>query len=74
MVLVILKIRKCLFKDFALLFYIVSRVDVCTVIISNDLFKHWLDTTPYIINPIKLILKVLNYAWNNMYTQGIVVP
>ena len=61
----------CLFNEFALfVFYISSGVAVCTVIISNLLLKHWLDTTPYIINPIKLIAKVLNYAWNNKYPRN----
>ena len=63
----ITKIGKCLFDEFALVFYIISGVSVCTVIITNHLFKHWLDITPHIINPIKLIAKVLNYAWNNKY-------
>ena len=69
-VLAITKIGKCLFKDFGLVSYIVSGVSVCTVIITNYLFKHWLDTTPHIINPIKLIAKVLNYAWNNKYPRN----
>ena len=69
-VLAIIEIGKCLFNEFALVFYISSGVAVCTVIISNLLFKHWLDTTPYIINPIKLIAKVLNYAWNNKYPRN----
>ena len=67
----IIIIVKCLFNEFALfVFYISSGVAVCTVIISNLLFKHWLDTKPYIINPIKLIAKVLNYAWNNKYPRN----
>ena len=69
-VLAITKIGKCLFNKFALVSYIVSGVAVCTVIITNHLFKHWLDTTPHNINPIKLIAKVLNYAWNNKYPRN----
>ena len=69
-VLSISKAGKCLFNEYALVFYIVSGVSVCTVIISNLLFKHWLDTTPYIINPIKLIANVLKYAWNNKYPKN----
>ena len=66
----ITKIGSCLFNEFALVSDIVSGVAVCTVIITNHLFKHWLDTTPHIINPIKLIAKVLNYAWNNKYPRN----
>ena len=67
----IIIIVKCLFNEFTLIvLYISSGVAVCTVIISNLLFKHWLDTTPYIINPIKLIAKVLKYAWNNKYPRN----
>ena len=66
----ITKIGSCLFNEFALVSYIVSGVAVCSVIITNHLFKHWLDTTPHIINPIKLIAKVLNYAWNNKYPRN----
>ena len=69
-VLAITKIAKCLFNEIVLVFYIVSGVAVCTVITSNLLFKHWLDTTPYIINPIKLIAKVISYAWNNKYPSN----
>ena len=43
---------------------------VSTVIITNFLFKHWLDATSYIVNPIKLIVKVLNYARKNKYPRN----
>ena len=39
-------------------------------LVSQHLFKHWLDTTPQITNPIKLILKVLNYAMKNKYPRN----
>ena len=43
---------------------------VSVVIITNFLFKHWLDTTSHIVNPIKLIVKVLNYGRKNKYPRN----
>ena len=49
---------------------------VCIIIlvflipITNYFFKDWLDTTPQITNPIKLIAKVLNYARKNKYPRN----
>ena len=57
-------------KYFVMVSYVVSGVAVSTVIISNSLFKHRLDTTPHIINPVKLIAKVLNYARKNKYPRN----
>ena len=37
---------------------------------THNLFKHWLDTTPQITNPIKLIVRVLNYARKNKYPRN----
>ena len=66
----IAEVGKCFNKQFALVSYVVSGVAVTTVIISNYLFKHWLDTTHHIINPVKLIAKVLNYARKNKYPRN----
>ena len=64
---VIDEVGSCLIKkqQFLIVCYMISGVAMCTVIVSNFLFKHWLDTTPNIANPIKLISKVLNYARRN---------
>ena len=35
------------------------------VLITHSFFKLWLETNPLIINPIKLIAKVLNFARKN---------
>ena len=67
---VILEVVKCLLKEFYIFSYVVSGVSVSTVIVSNFLFKHWLDTTPHIINPVKMIAKVLNYARKNKYPRN----
>ena len=48
----------------------VGCVAVSTVIITNFLFKHCLDTTFHIVNPVKLIVKVLNYARKNKYPRN----
>ena len=42
------------------------------VTITNILFKHWLDTTSHIVNPVKLIVKALNYMSGKTSTPGIV--
>ena len=43
---------------------------VSTVIVNNFFFKHWLDTTHYNINPVKVIAKVVNYARKNKYLRN----
>ena len=67
---VIDEIGKCLIKQFVIVSYVLSGVAMCIVILSNFMFKHWLDTTPNIANPIKLIWKVLNYARKNKYPKN----
>ena len=64
------EIGKCLIRQFVIVSYVVSGLAVTTVIVSNYLFKHWLDTIPHIINPVKLIAKVLNYARKNKYPRN----
>ena len=46
------------------------RVTISQVLITHSFFKHRLETTPLIINPIKLIAKVLNYAKKNKYPRN----
>ena len=67
---VIIQIGQILIKQFAIVSYVLSGVAVSTVIISNSLFKHWLDTTPHKVNPVKLIVKVLNYSRKNKYPRN----
>ena len=57
-------------QQFIIVSYVVSGVAVSSVIISNFLFKYWLDTTPHNINPVKLIANVLNYARKNKYPRN----
>ena len=66
----LVQIGECLFKQFVIISYIVSGVAVSVVITTNFLFKNWLDTTPHIINPVKSIAKVLNYARKNKYPKN----
>ena len=67
---VTIEIGHCFIKDFAIAFYIISGFVVSVVIISNTLFKNWLDTVTHIINPVRLIIKVFNYAWKNKYPRS----
>ena len=63
---VFISVEQCLIKDKELIVaYVLSGMAMSTVIASNSLFKHWLDTTGYNINPAKQIAKVLNYARKN---------
>ena len=64
------EIGQCLFEQFFIMCYIISGVTVSLVLITNYLFKHWLDTTPYIVNPVKYIGQVLNYARKNKYPRN----
>ena len=43
----------------------VSGVAITIVMVTYYLFRHHLDTTPLLTNPVKLIFKVLNYARKN---------
>ena len=63
-------IVQCLINQFLSVSYVVSGVAVSIVIVTNFLFKHWLDTTSHIVNPVKLIAKVLNYARKNKYPRN----
>ena len=64
------EIGQCLFEQFFIISYVISGVTVSIVLITNYLFKHWLDTTPHIINPVKYISEVLNYARKNKYPRN----
>ena len=70
MVYVIVELGQIVIKEYMIVSYAISGVAVSTVIISNFLFNHWLDTTPHIFNPVKLIVKVLNYARKNKYPRN----
>ena len=48
----------------------ISCITVLIISVSNCLFKHWLDTIPQTTNPIKLIVRVLNYARKNRYPRN----
>ena len=55
---------------FLLACLIISTIAIILIIISYYIFKRWLDTTPQITNPIKLIVIVLNYARKNKYPRN----
>ena len=67
---IIVKIGHCMIEQFLVAFYVMSGVAVSVVLITNYLFKHWLDTTPHIVNPVKFIGQVLNYARKNKYPRN----
>ena len=67
---IIIEIGQCSMKQFVIVSYVVSGIAVTTVIVSNCLFKHWLDTTSHIINSIKLIANVMKYAIKNKYPKN----
>ena len=58
----IIEIGQCIIEQFFIVTYIMSGMVVSVVLITNYLFKHWLDITPHNVNPVKLIGEVLNYA------------
>ena len=47
----------------------VSGAAITIVMVSYYLLRHHLDTTPLLTNPLKLIVKVLNYARKNKYPR-----
>ena len=48
----------------------VSGVAITIVMVTYYLLRHHLDTTPLLTNPVKLIIKVINYARNNKYPRS----
>ena len=64
------EIGQCLFEQFFIISYVMSGVTVSLVLITNYLFKHWLDITPHIVNPVRRISEVLNYARKNKYPRN----
>ena len=66
----VFQIGRCSIDYFLILSFVLTGVTVSLTLISHSLFKHWLETTPVIINPIKMIAKVLNYAWKNKYPKS----
>ena len=48
----------------------VSGVAITIVMATYYLLRHHLDTTPLLTNPVKLIVKVLNYARKNKYPRN----
>ena len=47
-----------------------SGVAITIVMVTYYLLRHHLDTTPLLTNPVKLIVKVLNYARKNKYPRS----
>ena len=66
----IFQLGRCSLDFFYILSFIMSGVTVSMVLITHSFFKHWLETIPLIINPVKLIAKVLNYARKNKYPRN----
>ena len=69
----VLSVLKCFSDNWSLLGGIcltVSGVSIVVLMSSYYLFRHKLDTTPHITNPIKLIFKVLNYARKTKYPEN----
>ena len=48
----------------------VSGTAITIVMVTYYLLRHYLDTTPVLSNPIKLVFKVLNYARKNKYPRN----
>ena len=66
------KISKCLtsYEEYEKIIGIcVSGVAITIVMVTYYLLRHHLDITPLLTNPVKLIVKVLNYARKNKYPR-----
>ena len=67
---VVLQLCRCLTDTFILPSYIISGVSVSIVLVTHSFFKHWLENISLIDNPIKLIVRVLNYARKHKYPEN----
>ena len=54
----------------AIICIVITGCTIGTIVVTHYIFKHWLDTTPLITNPVKLIFKVLNYGRKNKYPRN----
>ena len=61
---------RCLIGSFVLPFFILSGVSVSIVLVTHSFFKHWLESFSLIDNPIKLIVRVINYARKHKYPEN----
>ena len=66
----VFQIGRCSIDYFLILSFVVTGVTVSLTLISYSFFKHWLETTPVINNSIKMIAKILSYAWKNKYPRS----
>ena len=67
---VVLQLCRCLTDTFILPSYIISGVSLCIVLVTHSLFKQSLEKISLIDNPIKLIVRVLNYARKHKYPEN----
>ena len=67
---VVLQLCRCLIESFILPSYIISGLSVSIVLITHSFFKKWLENISLIDNPIKLIVRVLNYARKHKYPEN----
>ena len=70
LVLAVLQLCRCLIDSFILPSYIISGVLVSIVLVTHSFFKKWLENISLIDNPIKLIIRVLNYARKHKYPES----
>ena len=67
---VVLQLCRCLIDSFILPSYIISGVLVSIVLVTHSFFKKWLENISLIDNPIKLIIRVLNYARKHKHPES----
>uniref|UniRef100_A0A1X7TR31 Uncharacterized protein n=1 Tax=Amphimedon queenslandica TaxID=400682 RepID=A0A1X7TR31_AMPQE len=58
------------YYNIKLIMFILSGVAVSLVLVSHSFFKHKLENTSLIKNPIKLIARVLCYARKHKYPEN----
>ena len=68
----LLQLGRCVIdhRCFLVTSFIISGIAVSFVLVTHSLFKHWLEKPSLIGNPIKLIVRVLNYARKHKYPEN----
>ena len=61
---------RCSIYYFLILSFVVTRVTGSLTLITFSRLRYWLETTTMIINPIKMIAEILNYAWKYNYPRN----
>ena len=66
----IFQLGRCLLESIVLPAFVISGITVSIVLVTHSFFKQWLENVPLTNNPVKLIIKVLQYVRKHKYPEN----